>query len=417
MSNHAEMTLTGGPAATIHTQGVRDTASDRMPLYPEVGIISPVLTMYGSRWTSRHQVLTRLARYFHVLWIPPALEWRDTLRAPRLNWREAHIPGQPESFAIHQAPSWLPLLYRPQRVARTFARMRLNAARDALRRRGCTRIVLYLWHLSFADARDMVAHDLSIYHIYDEYSNAEVEQPLDPVEQQLIRSVDQVITVSPTMFERKGRLNPHTARLTNGVEFDAFATTVPEPSDLAHIPHPRLGYAGYIKKQLDWSLLLALATRHPEWSFVFVGAMRPHPEITPMLERMGALPNVHFLGSKTTAELARYPQHFDLCLMPYRVNDYSKYIYPLKLHEYLASGRPTVSVPIPAVAEVQNLVTVADGVDEWEQAIARELAPGADTSARRAARQAMARQHDWNTIVDQIAQLITERMPAARGAA
>jgi glycosyltransferase involved in cell wall biosynthesis len=302
-------------------------------------------------------------------------------------------------------------------VAKAFAQMRLNAARNALRRRGCTRIVLYLWHVSFAAARDMVAHDLSLYHIYDEYSNAEVEQPLDPVEARLIRAVDQVITVSPTMFERKGGLNPHTIRLTNGVEFDAFATPSPEPMDLAGIPRPRVGYAGYIKKQLDWTLLCELATRHPEWSFVFVGAMRPHPEIVPMLERMEALPNVHFLGAKTTAELAHYPQHFDLCLMPYRVNDYSKYIYPLKLHEYLASGRPAVSVPIPAVAEVQDVVTVADGVEEWEQAIARELAPGADTPARRAARQAVARRHDWDTIVDQIAQLIIERMPRARGAA
>lgn len=417
MSNYAEMTITGGTAALSHIQGFRDPASNQMPLFPDVGIISPVLTMYGSRWTSRHQVLTRLARYFHVLWVPPALEWRDSLRAPRLSWRETRIPGQPESFAIHQSPSWLPLLYRPRRVAKAFAQMRLNAARDALRRRGCTRIVLYLWHVSFADARDMVAHDLSLYHIYDEYSNAEVEQPLDPVEEQLIRSVDQVITVSPTMFERKGGLNPHTSRLTNGVEYDAFAMPSPEPADLARIPRPRVGYAGYIKKQLDWELLLALATRHPEWSFVFVGAMRPHPEITGLLERMQLLPNVHFLGSKTTAELAHYPQHFDLCLMPYRVNDYSKYIYPLKLHEYLASGRPAVSAPIPAIAEVRSLVRVAHGVEEWEQAIAQELAPGADTPARRAARQAMARRHDWDSIVDEIARLITDRLPAARGAA
>jgi glycosyltransferase involved in cell wall biosynthesis len=417
MSTHATMTLTRGRAAPFDALITRDLPRTRMPLYPNVGIISPVLTTYGSQWTSRHQVLTRLARYFHVLWVPPAPEWRDALRDPRWRWREARIPGQPESFTVHQPPSWLPMLYRPQWVANTFARARLAAAHDTLRHRGCTRIVLYLWHVSFASTLDMVAHDLSLYHIYDEYSNAEVEQPLDPVEERLIRSVDQVITVSPTMFARKGGLNEHTARLTNGVQFEAFANPAPEPEDLARIPRPRLGYAGYIKKQLDWELLSALATRHPEWSFVFVGAMRPHPEIVPMLERMKALPNVHFLGSRTSAELARYPQHFDLCLMPYRVNDYSKYIYPLKLHEYLASGRPAISVPLPALAEVNGLVTVADGVEEWECAIARELAPGADTAARRAARQRVAREHDWDTIVDRIAHLILTRMPVAQGAA
>jgi molybdopterin-guanine dinucleotide biosynthesis protein A len=68
-----------------------------------------------------------------------------------------------------------------------------------------------------------------------------------------------------------------------------------------------VGYAGFLKKQLDWELLLALATRRPDWSFVFVGARRPHPEIAPLLERLAALPNAHFLGAKPTAELAGRP--------------------------------------------------------------------------------------------------------------
>ena len=81
------------------------------------------------------------------------------------------------------------------------------------------------------------------------------------------------------------------------------------------------------------------------------------------------MPNVYFLGSKPTSDLSRYPQHFDVCLMPYRVNDYTKYIYPLKLHEYLATGRPVVSVPLPALRGYEHLVEIASGVAGWEQAI------------------------------------------------
>ncbi|HEU4642467.1 MAG TPA: glycosyltransferase, partial [Gemmatimonadaceae bacterium] len=276
--------------------------------------------------------------------------------------------------------------------------------------RGCRRFVLYVWHKAFASALESVPHDASVYHIYDEFSHAEVEQPIDPAEERLIRSVDQVITLSPTMYERKGRLNPNTVRIPSGVEYEAFAQPAPEPPDLAAIPHPRVGYAGFVKKQLDWELLLALATKRPDWSFVFVGARRPHPEMASLLERLAALPNAHFLGSKPTAELARYPQHFDVCVMPYRRNDYTKYISPLKLFEYLATGRPVVSVPLPALVDAGELVTVASGVDEWEAAVARELEPDANAPARRAARQACARENDWNEVVRRIAELIEQRL-------
>jgi Glycosyltransferase len=380
------------------------------PLHPEVGILSLMLDPYGPQWLSRHQVLTRMAKYFHVLWVNPAHEWREAVGERHLLRRETRVAGVPESFTVYDPPSWLPVVYRPAWLGESLNRARLRSARAVLERRGCLRIVLYLWHVHFARATYMVRHDLSCYHIYDEYSHAEVAQPLDPVEERLIRSVDQVITVSPTMFERKGRLNPNTLQTTNGVTYDAFAQPVREPADIAAIPHPRLGYAGFLKKQLDWELLLSLASRHPEWSFVFVGAVRPHPEIEPLLERMKQLPNVHFLGAKPTTELAHYPQHFDLCLMPYRVNEYSRYISPLKLYEYLASGRPTLSIPLPALHDLNELVTVATGVEEWEGAIARGLNPAADTAERREARQAEARRHDWDAITGELAQLLLRRL-------
>jgi glycosyltransferase involved in cell wall biosynthesis len=222
--------------------------------------------------------------------------------------------------------------------------------------------------------------------------------------------VDQVITVSPKMFERKGRLNPHTLRTTNGVTYDAFARPGRAPEDLAQIPRPILGYSGYIKKQLDWELLLALATGHPEWSFVFVGEQRPHAEIREKLDRMAALPNVRFLGGKPSTELARYPQHFDVCLMPYRMNDYSKYIFPLKLYEYLAGGRPTVSMPLPALAGFGDLVSVASGVEDWERTIRQLLEPGSDTRERGELRRAEAKRHDWDVIVADIARSLAQRL-------
>jgi glycosyltransferase involved in cell wall biosynthesis len=389
------------------------TPSVNGPLHPEVGILSIAMERYSPKWLSRQQVLTRLARYYQVLWMNPASEWRDAIRGGHLGARATHVEGLPDSFTVYDPPGWLPVVYKPSWLGSSLARRRLHAAANALRARGCRRIVLYIWHISLADALDLVPHDVSCYHIYDEYSDAEVETPVDPAEERLIRSVDQVITVSPTMFERKGRFNSNTLQVTNGVTYDAFAQPGPVPEDMATIPRPILGYSGFIKKQLDWRLLLELATRHPEWSFVFVGEKRPHADIRELLDRMAALPNVHFLGGKPSTELARYPQHFDVCLMPYRVNDYSKYIFPLKLYEYLAGGRPTVSVPLPALAGFGDLVPIAGSVEEWERTIAQLLAPGGDGAAQRSRRRAVARRHDWNVIVDEIARSLARRLDLA----
>jgi glycosyltransferase involved in cell wall biosynthesis len=403
----------GNRANSANSASTNEGVRVRTPRYPEVGVLSLAKEPYGPQWLSRQQVLTRLARYFQVLWVNPAREWRRALRSGRLRARETHIAGLPDSFTVYDPPSWLPVVYKPSWLGKLLTRARLHAAARTLRRRGCSRIVLYIWHIDLAEAQELAPHDVSCYHIYDEYSDAEVERPLDPKEERLIRSVDQVITVSPMMAERKGRLNAHSLQVTNGVTYEAFAQPGPEPADLANIPHPIVGYSGYLKKQLDWRLLLALATRHPEWSFVFVGEKRPHAEIRELLDEMAALPNVYFLGAKPSTELARYPQHFDVCLMPYRMNDYSKYIFPLKLYEYLAGGRPTVSMPLPALAGFGDLIPVATGVDGWEKTIARLLEPGADSAERRGARQAEARRHDWNVIVDEIARSLVQRLGLA----
>lgn len=401
-----------GSASSEATAARNSAASQDGPLHPEVGIISLAKEPYSAQWLSRQQVLTRLARYYHVLWVNPAPEWREALAVGRLGSRETHVDGLPlpSSFTVYDTPGRLPVVYKPAWLGRYLARARLRAAAAALRRRGCLRIVLYIWHVDFADAINLVPHDVSCYHIYDEYSGSEVESALDPREERLIRSVDQVITVSPTMFERKGRINPNTLQITNGVTYDDFAKPAPVPADLANIPRPIVGYSGYIKKQLDWKLLLELATERPGWSFVFVGERRPHAEIRELLERIAALPNVHFLGGKPSTELASYPQHFDVCLMPYRMNDYSKYIFPLKLYEYLASGRPTVSIPLPALAGLGDLVPVATGAREWGETIERLIAPGGDDPASVERRQTEARRHDWSAIVREIARTLDLRL-------
>ena len=106
-----------------------------------------------------------------------------------------------------------------------------------------------------------------------------------------------------------------------------------------------------IKKQLDLELLYALARRHRPWSFVLVGPQKHHDDIGAFIRKLAGLPNVHFLGAKPVSELPSYTQHMDVCMLCYKVDDYTKFIYPLKLHESLATGLPCVGAPIRTFQE------------------------------------------------------------------
>jgi hypothetical protein len=92
------------------------------------------------------------------------------------------------------------------------------------------------------------------------------------------------------------------------------------------------------------------------------------------------------------------------------VNDYTKFIYPLKLHEYLASGRPVVGSPICSLQEFSHIIRLARTTDEWSQALQDSLAPAADSAAQIEARRSIACQHDWNRLVALIARTLCAKL-------
>jgi hypothetical protein len=384
--------------------------ADQQPLFPEIGILCLVPDEWGPRWMVRHHVMARLAKYFRVLWMNPAQHWRDALSGRHSSNAQANRDLPLPGFQVYVPPRYLPNIYRPEWLGRLLLNQRVRHARDFLVRSGCRRIILFLWRPEYEHALTAVPLDLSCYHLEDEYSFSDVDAGLDPQEARVLAKVSEVFILSPALLEKKGRINPHTSYVPGGVEFEEYATPAPEPPDLAPIPHPRIGYVGSIKKQLDWPLLLGLTKRHADWSFVLVGPVSPHPEISTAYEELKSRSNVYFLGGKPTREISAYPHYFDVCTMPYRTDDYTKFIYPLKLHEYLATGRPTIGSRIRSLLDYAEVVALVETPEEWSAAISDALKPDANTEEKRARRKEVARRHDWNLVVQNIAETIAQRL-------
>jgi hypothetical protein len=99
-----------------------------------------------------------------------------------------------------------------------------------------------------------------------------------------------------------------------------------------------------------------------------------------------------------------------VCILCYEVNGYTKFIYPLKLHEYLASGRPVVGSPIHTLQDFAHIIRLARTTDEWSQAIQDSLSPDACSAEQVEGRRHVARQHDWNRLVALLAQTLCNRL-------
>ena len=264
--------------------------------------------------------------------------------------------------------------------------------------------------MASGEALNSIPFDLSCYHFDDEYSVSENEVGIKPEERALITKVDQVFIHSPQLMEKKGSINPCSTFIPNGVDFEAYAHPALEPKDLSAISRPRVGYTGSLKKQLDWPLILELTKRHRDWSFVFVGPKSPHSEIVAARRRSHIRSECLFLCPKSAHDLATYPKHFDACIMPYRVDAYTNNIYPLKLHEYLASGRPIVSTPIRPLLDFSNVIALADGSDQWSNALSLALERVTTCSDAAAARQNIASQYDWDIVTHKIAEILCEHL-------
>jgi len=167
------------------------------------------------------------------------------------------------------------------------------------------------------------------------------------LEQELIDRADIMFTGGSSLFEAKKDRHDNIHCFPSSVDRVHFLKArVPQfdPSDQEDLPRPRLGFYGVIDERFDTELLDEVAAMRPDWSFVMVG-----PVVKISDDDLPKRPNIHYLGSKTYAELPRYLAGWDVALMPFAMNESTQFISPTKTPEYLAGGKPVVSTPIKDV--------------------------------------------------------------------
>lgn len=216
----------------------------------------------------------------------------------------------------------------------------------------------------------------AIYDCMDELSAFKGAPPaLRERERELFRRSDLLFTGGHSLYEVKKDQHPNVYAFPSSIDAPHFAQARgldTDPPDQAEIPHPRLGFFGVIDERMNMELLAAVAEARPDWHLVIIGPVVKIDEAE--LPRRS---NIHYLGGKSYKELPGYLSGWDVALLPFALNDSTRFISPTKTPEYLAAGCPVVSTSIRDVVRPygqSGLVHIADTPEEFVAAVEAAMA-------------------------------------------
>ncbi len=240
-----------------------------------------------------------------------------------------------------------------------------------------------------------------VYDCMDELSQFRAAPPeLVCRERELLAVADVVFAGGPKICQAKRRYNSNAYSYGCGVDVKHFAkarhASTKLPADVANLDGPVLGYFGVVDERLDYDLLAQLADHNPTWHIAIVG---PSTKVDPATFPQRA--NLHWLGGKDYSALPAYVKKFDVCLMPFALNEATEFINPTKALEYMASGRPIVSTAVEdVVLQFDHVVTIAASSNEFVASCERAIAERDERKIKTGLK--LARQNSWESIVAQL---------------
>ena len=307
------------------------------------------------RWDFVYQrpqhLLSRLAKHFNVLVVEEPIfhEGESFLKsyspAPNITVYQPHTPVHQWGFHDDQIALLQPLL-------------------ADLVPAGEQPIVWFYTPMALPLLQTMDA-SMVVYDCMDELSAFKnAPKQLLQRESALLAIADVVFTGGPSLYEAKRERHANAHCFSSSVDLQHFSKALARGDShpkQAHIGGPRLGFYGVIDERFDLDLLRAIADARPEWQLIMVG---PVVKIDP--EALPRNPNIHYLGQASYDELPQYLAGWDVCLLPFALNESTKFISPTKVLEYMAAELPSVSTDITDVTRPYgHIVSIAHSPQEF----------------------------------------------------
>ena len=331
---------------------------------------------WGGHPSSCQHIFSRIAAEHRVVWINTV-----GMRRPRLTrsdlakafgkvgrmWHTASAAPRDERLSNLSACQPLMLPFSDVALIRKWnARSVARSLRVNLAARGIERPVVVATVPNACDALAELDESPVVYYCVDDLAQwPGLERSLiQEMEAQLVARADLLIATSQKLLERLSASGKPTYLLPHGVDVELFsAIAAAEHECLAGIPPPRAGCFGLFDERNDQDLIEDVARRLPQVAFVFTG------RVEASCSRLTRLSNVHFTGPVAYRDLPAVIKGLDLLFLAYGRNELTESISPLKLREYLVTGKPVVSTPLPETKPFAEWISLAATAEQWEAAI------------------------------------------------
>lgn len=271
-------------------------------------------------------------------------------------------------------------------------------------------IFINSYNFHFPNIGKRLSPSLSVYHCVDPIVGDYDRRHGVEAEDELVASSDVVVCTSKALFYEKRKLNNNTYFVPNASD---LIDTLQNKNNLmihnavARIPRPIAGYVGAIERRLDFELLKKVTEENKHISFVFVGPV--YREHVP--DWFFQQNNIYVVSPIPYSEVPDMIYSFDVCLIPFKKDNDSKSIFPLKLFEYLGLGKPVIVTDFNSDLKEYTAETVSyvHDTNSFGNALVESLH---STHSRLAERLDIARQNTWKVRVDNISDIILQTLSA-----
>ncbi|MGB3851665.1 MAG: glycosyltransferase [Tunicatimonas sp.] len=253
---------------------------------------------------------------------------------------------------------------------------------------------------------------LFVYQTVDDITHVQYFSKHGPyLENEMIRSADVAITTSSHLYQLKKEVASAIYVVPNAADISLFKTAyqnqlVPPP-ELRNEKRKVIIYVGNtVAERTDFNVLRAILTDHPDKLLLMVG---PHDKQAVGKHGLSSFPNIHFVGSKPIESVPAYLQYAHCAIIPFQCNALTKSIYPLKINEYLAAGKPVVTTPFSNDILSFDNIYVGNNPNEFSHLIDKAI--NEDGAEKRELRVAEAAHNSWENRAENFLGIVLKSIP------
>lgn len=372
-------------------------------------------------WTNKKHVSTRLAKLGHnVLFVDPPINTgrlfaRQLLKGKWTLKRLIEKTTKEDGITVFS-----PLDYSPNHEKMAAQHVETIRKLEDKLFDSSRKTILWIYHMEIHGLKRYVEdlpYDILVYDCVDNYAGfpkydtPQKKEAINSQEKYLTSKADVVFATAPGLVEKLKKYNPNVHFTPNVGDYERFvkARDLKDqlPEDIASIPRPRIGFTGAVDSyKFDKELVRKIAEDYPGYSFILIGPMALEDREATVNELgLNGLRNIYFLGTKEYSDMPKYYAGFDVTIIPYLLNDYTVGgCFPVKFHEGLAAGVPSVVTNLPAYAPFADVCYISKSANEFSQNIRRALEE--DSEAKVKERQRVAKDNNWEGKVAKMLALI-----------